>query len=25
MHYWHGNKENVLTCHNHKLKNALLE
>jgi radical SAM enzyme (rSAM/lipoprotein system) len=25
MHYWHGNKENVLTCHNHKLNNALLE
>ena len=24
MHFWHGNKENVLTCHNHKLKNAIL-
>jgi len=24
MHYWHGNKENVLVCHNSKLKNALV-
>jgi radical SAM protein with 4Fe4S-binding SPASM domain len=23
MHYWHGNKENVLVCHNEKLKNLL--
>ena len=23
MHYWHGNKENVLVCHNNKLKNAI--
>ena len=23
MHYWHGNKENVLVCHNEKIKNLL--
>lgn len=23
MHYWHGSKENVLVCHNQKIKNVL--